>query len=234
MLESWGDSKWNKNRYLGVFILTHLRIYILLFYFLKNETFKKKVNLDTQQLWKIIQRDPLYLSPSCPHGNILQNCSTYHSGYWQRYSQGTGHSQPTSIPLVALLQPYPPSPPRPFSNPWLPLSLLYFYNFVILRLLYREFPLPLSTLKIRLVFMRLRVRYGIAMSCGVAMSFGVGHRCNSDPEWAVAVGVDQQLLLWFDPLLAWELPYALGVALKRQKTKKTKQQKKSHINGVVQ
>ena len=53
---------------------------------------------------------------------------------------------------------------------------------------------------------------------GAAMSFGVGHRRGSDP-----------VLLWlrckleatalFRPL-AWEPPYAEGVALKRQKKKK--------------
>ena len=50
------------------------------------------------------------------------------------------------------------------------------------------------------------------------MSFGVGHRCSSDPAL---------LRLWrrlaatalIGPL-AWEPPYAASVALKRQKTKK--------------
>ena len=57
----------------------------------------------------------------------------------------------------------------------------------------------------------------------VAMSYGVGHRCSSDPK-----------LLWLwcrlaavAPIqpLAWEPPYAVGAALKRQKTKKKKKQK---------
>ena len=58
---------------------------------------------------------------------------------------------------------------------------------------------------------------------GVAVSYGVDHRCGSDPE-----------LLWLwhrlaavAPIqpLAWELPYAAGVALKRQKNnKKTNKQ----------
>ena len=50
------------------------------------------------------------------------------------------------------------------------------------------------------------------------MSYGVGHRCSSDPTL---------LWLWHRPavtaliqLLAWEPLYAAGVALKRQKTKK--------------
>ena len=49
------------------------------------------------------------------------------------------------------------------------------------------------------------------------MSCGVGHRCGSDPEL---------LLQWRRPaataqilLIAWELPYTGGVALKRQKKK---------------
>ena len=33
-------------------------------------------------------------------------------------------------------------------------------------------------------------------------------------------GVDQQLLLWFNPYLAWEIPYATGTAQKRKKEKK--------------
>ena len=50
------------------------------------------------------------------------------------------------------------------------------------------------------------------------MSCGVGHRCGSD----LAL-----LWLWHSPAatalirpVAWEPPYAVGVALKRQKTKK--------------
>ena len=49
---------------------------------------------------------------------------------------------------------------------------------------------------------------------------GVGHRCNSDP---------MLLWLWYRPAatavirpLAWEPPYAVAAALKRQKTKKRK------------
>ena len=46
------------------------------------------------------------------------------------------------------------------------------------------------------------------------MSCGVGHRCSSDPMW---------LWLWRRPAavalirsLAWELPYAAGLALKKK------------------
>ena len=55
---------------------------------------------------------------------------------------------------------------------------------------------------------------------GVAMSCGVGHRHDSDPAL---------LWLWCRPVatsligpLAWELPYAVGGTLKRQKTEKKK------------
>ena len=59
---------------------------------------------------------------------------------------------------------------------------------------------------------------------GVAMSCGVGHRHSLDPEL---------LWLWCRPvatalirLLAWEPPYAVGTALKRQKKKKLKHKNK--------
>ena len=52
------------------------------------------------------------------------------------------------------------------------------------------------------------------------MSCGVGHRCSSDPVL---------LCLWYRPvatapigLLAWEPPYAAGVALESKKKKKKK------------
>ena len=57
------------------------------------------------------------------------------------------------------------------------------------------------------------------------MNCGVGHRCSSDLVW---------LWLWCRPVatapirpLAWEPPYAVGVALKRQKRQK-QNQKKTH------
>ena len=57
----------------------------------------------------------------------------------------------------------------------------------------------------------------------MVVSCGVGHRCGSD----LAL-----LWLWCRPAattpiqsLAWEPPYALGVALKRPKTKKKKKKK---------
>ena len=50
---------------------------------------------------------------------------------------------------------------------------------------------------------------------GIATSYGVGHRGGSDPMW-----------LWHKPAaaaliqpLAWELPQAVAVALKRKKKK---------------
>ena len=52
-----------------------------------------------------------------------------------------------------------------------------------------------------------------AKGSGVAVSCGVGHRCYLDPKllwlWSAAIVLIQPL--------AWELPYAEGVALKRQK-----------------
>ena len=61
----------------------------------------------------------------------------------------------------------------------------------------------------------------MGLGSGIAMSCGVGHRCSSDP-----------LLLWLcyrpsavAPVkpLAWELPYAVGMALKSKKRKKKKE-----------
>ena len=61
---------------------------------------------------------------------------------------------------------------------------------------------------------------------GIAMSCGADRRCGLDPA-----------LLWLwcrlaatapIPPLAWELPYATGVALKRQKEKKKKKKKILH------
>ena len=48
---------------------------------------------------------------------------------------------------------------------------------------------------------------------GVVVSCGVGHRCGSDPKllWLMAKALVQSL--------AWELPYAVGVALKSKKIK---------------
>ena len=76
---------------------------------------------------------------------------------------------------------------------------------------------------IRLVYMRMQIRF-LALFSGLgssaAVSCGVSRRC----------GLDLALLwLWHRPAataqirpLAWELPYALGAALKGQKTKKNK------------
>ena len=59
---------------------------------------------------------------------------------------------------------------------------------------------------------------------GVALSCGVGHRCSSDPEllclwlwswlWLTAAALIRSL--------AWELPYATGMALKSKKKKEKK------------
>ena len=61
------------------------------------------------------------------------------------------------------------------------------------------------------------------------MSCGVGGRHGSDPAW---------LWLWLKPVatspigpLAWEPPYAAGVALKRQKAK-NKQTNKKQVHPI--
>ena len=69
---------------------------------------------------------------------------------------------------------------------------------------------------------------------GVAVSCGVGRRHGSDPEW---------LWLWCRPAatapirpLAWEPPYATGVALgkaKRQKKKDTKKNQKTKLKDLA-
>ena len=86
-------------------------------------------------------------------------------------------------------------------------------------------PIVMQRKRIRLGTMRFRVRslalFGGSGS-GVAMSYGVGRRCGLDPTL---------LWLWCRPAatarmkpLAWEPPYAVGVALKRPKKKKKKSQ----------
>ena len=66
----------------------------------------------------------------------------------------------------------------------------------------------------------------------VSVSCDVGHRCSSDP-------VLLWLWLWhrlaavalIQPL-AWEPPYAAGVALKKKKEKKRKEKRNSKKNNV--
>ena len=64
--------------------------------------------------------------------------------------------------------------------------------------------------------------HSVGWEPGVAMSHGVGCRCSSGPVW---------LWLWCRPRataligpLAWELPYAVGAALKRKKERKKKEE----------
>ena len=54
------------------------------------------------------------------------------------------------------------------------------------------------------------------------MSYGVDCRCGLDPIVAVAMALSSGYSSDLIPLLAWEPPYAVGVALKRQKTKQNK------------
>ena len=63
----------------------------------------------------------------------------------------------------------------------------------------------------------------MSQGSGVAMSYGVGHRHNSDLPW---------LCLWHRPAaaapigpLAWELPYAAGMALKSTKERKKERER---------
>ena len=71
--------------------------------------------------------------------------------------------------------------------------------------------------------------HSVAQQSGVAVSCSIGHKCGSDPsllwQWyMLAAGAP----IW---LLAWELPYASGVALKNQKKKK---KEAVHIyNGIL-
>ena len=55
----------------------------------------------------------------------------------------------------------------------------------------------------------------------VAVSCGIGHKHSSDPALLWPCGIGRQLLssMQVGPL-DWELPYAAGVALKRQKKRK--------------
>ena len=71
-------------------------------------------------------------------------------------------------------------------------------------------------LRTQLISLRMQVQ-SVALLCGlrIAMSFGIGHRHGSDPEWlwlwcrSAAIAPTQPL--------AWELPYATGAAFKRKK-----------------
>jgi len=63
------------------------------------------------------------------------------------------------------------------------------------------------------------------------MSCGVGCRCSLDPEL---------LWLWYRPAavarirpLAWEPPYAMGTALKRQKTGEKKKKKRINSQEIM-
>ena len=74
--------------------------------------------------------------------------------------------------------------------------------------------------------MRLWVRSLVLLS-GIAMSCGVGHRCGL---YLVLPWLWRRLAATalISPL-AWEPPYAMGEALKGQKTKNEKQQQKKEL-----
>jgi len=69
----------------------------------------------------------------------------------------------------------------------------------------------------------------VGQGSGIAMSYGIGDRCGSDPMslwlWCRVVAV-----VPIQPL-AWELPYVVGATLKGQKKKK---KKKKHSSCVWQ
>ena len=80
-----------------------------------------------------------------------------------------------------------------------------------------------------LVSMKTRVWSLASQGSGIAMSCGVGHRHGLDPEL---------LWLWCRPAstaliwsLAWEPPYVMGVALKRQKPKEKEKKEKRKVTG---
>ena len=60
--------------------------------------------------------------------------------------------------------------------------------------------------------------HSVGQEFSVAMNCGVGRRCSSDPSllWQWCRPAAAALIR----LLTWELPYTMGVALKRQKRKK--------------
>ena len=65
----------------------------------------------------------------------------------------------------------------------------------------------------------------MGQGCGIAVNCGVGYRCGSDPtllwQWLRPEAVAQI------QLLAWELSYAVGAALKKKKKKRKKKQYKT-------
>ena len=80
--------------------------------------------------------------------------------------------------------------------------------------------------------MRFQVQCLAWLSWGssIAISCGIGQRCSSDLVL---------LWLWYRPvavgpirLLAWELPYATGAALKSKKKKKKSKKKKEFLSWL--
>ena len=99
--------------------------------------------------------------------------------------------------------------------------------------MYSGVPVVVQRKRIRLGTVRLQVQ-SLALLSGVRIrhccELCVGCRCGSDPEL---------LWLWCRPAataligpLAWKPPYAMGAALKGQKTKK-KEKRKNHPHGAA-
>ena len=84
--------------------------------------------------------------------------------------------------------------------------------------------------------MRMRVRSlvllsGLAHGSGVAVSCSVGHRHGSDPE-LLHLQCRPATVALIQPL-AWEFPYAEGVALKKTKDKRQKKKKSSIVTAMA-
>ena len=87
-------------------------------------------------------------------------------------------------------------------------------------------PVVAQRKRIQLGTMKMRVQSLASfrgLRSGVSVSCGAGHRLGSDPAW---------LWLWCRPVatapigpLAWEPPYAVGVALKSKKKKRREREK---------
>ena len=64
-----------------------------------------------QQLQEIVRREHMYLSPSSPHGNILQNCSALTQDIDIDTVKVQNIPNPQAALLLQFLWPYPLCPP---------------------------------------------------------------------------------------------------------------------------
>ena len=71
--------------------------------------------------------------------------------------------------------------------------------------------------------------HSVGKASDIAVICGVHHRCSSD---LVLLGLWHRLAaIALIRLLAWEPPYGMGVALKRQKTKKKERKKANMVHA---